>query len=124
MASYTIERLPRVSIERMSIPPAPGYPQPYGSPYGPPPDHPQATTILVLGILGLVFCQLFAPVAWFMGRKALAEIDASGGAIGGRSNVKAGYICGIIGTILMLLVVIGVVAIIVISLVVASTAPS
>ncbi len=106
------------------MPPASGYPQPYGSPYGPPPDHPQATTILVLGILGLVFCQLFAPVAWFLGRKALAEIDASGGAIGGRSNVKAGYICGVIGTILMLLVVIGVVAIIVISLVVASTSPS
>ncbi|RBO87901.1 hypothetical protein DFR74_110156 [Nocardia puris] len=124
MASYTIEGLPGVSIECMSMPPASGYPQPYGSPYGPPPDHPQATTILVLGILGLVFCQLFAPVAWFLGRKALAEIDASGGAIGGRSNVKAGYICGVIGTILMLLVVIGVVAIIVISLVVASTSPS
>ncbi|WP_225726046.1 MULTISPECIES: DUF4190 domain-containing protein [unclassified Nocardia] len=79
--------------------------QPYGYPayYQRPPDHPQTTTIMILGILGVVMCQALSPIAWVMGRRALAEIDASGGAIGGRSNVQIGYICGIIGTILLIL---------------------
>ncbi|WP_307589300.1 DUF4190 domain-containing protein [Nocardia arizonensis] len=80
-------------------PPQQPYGQPYGYGYAPPPDHPQATTILILGILSLVVCGVCGPFAWSMGNKALKEIDASGGAIGGRGNVKAGYICGIIGTI-------------------------
>ncbi|MGQ4597117.1 DUF4190 domain-containing protein [Nocardia sp. R6R-6] len=88
----------------MSYPPQPppyGYPA-YGA-YGPPPDHPQATTILILGILSLVFCQFMGPFAWVMGKRALNEIDSSGGAIGGRGNVNAGYICGIIATVLLCL---------------------
>lgn len=79
-------------------PPPPGYGMP-----GPPPNHPQSTTILVLGICGLVVCGLLAPVAWIMGNKAIAEIDASGGAIDGRGTVNAGRICGMIGTALMAL---------------------
>ncbi len=63
--------------------------------------------MLVLGILSLVLCQLLGPVAWIMGKNALKEIDASGGGIGGRGNVKVGYICGIIATVLL---VIGIVA--------------
>lgn len=63
--------------------------------------------MLVLGILSLVLCQFLGPVAWVMGKNALKEIDASGGGIGGRSNVKVGYICGIIATVLL---VIGIVA--------------
>ncbi|MEU1995834.1 DUF4190 domain-containing protein [Nocardia gamkensis] len=86
----------------MSYPPQ----QPYGYPaygaYGPQ-DHPRATTILILGILSLVLCQFIGPVAWVMGKRALNEIDASGGTIGGRGNVNAGYICGIIATALMCL---------------------
>ncbi|MEU4340073.1 DUF4190 domain-containing protein [Nocardia sp. NPDC023852] len=88
----------------MSYPPQPppyGYPA-YGA-YGAQPDHPQATTILILGILSLVLCQLVGPFAWVMGKRALNEIDASGGAIGGRGNVNAGYICGIIATVLLIL---------------------
>jgi hypothetical protein len=38
-----------------------------------------------------------------IGKRALNEIDASGGTIGGRGNVNAGYICGIIATALMCL---------------------
>ncbi|WP_280236273.1 DUF4190 domain-containing protein [Nocardia cyriacigeorgica] len=76
------------------------YPQPYG--YGAPQDHPQSTTILVLGILSLVMCGILGPFAWVMGKKALAEIDASGGMLGGRGNVKAGYICGMISSILLI----------------------
>ncbi|MCP2276342.1 DUF4190 domain-containing protein [Nocardia amikacinitolerans] len=109
----------------MSYPPPYGYPQqPYGNPYGPPPDHPQSTTILVLGILGLVLCQLCAPFAWVMGKRALDEIDASGGALGGRGNVKAGYVCGIVGTLIMLAYLVGIVAVIIISIVAANSSSS
>jgi hypothetical protein len=74
-------------------------------PYGPPVrDHPQATTILVLGILSLVVCGVLGPFAWSMGNRALREIDASQGTqapLGGRSSVNAGRICGMIATILL-----------------------
>jgi hypothetical protein len=82
-------------------PPPPGY----GAPtYGPlPPNHPQAVTILVLGILGLAACQVLGIPAWIMGNRALREIDASGGALGGRGLVQAGRVCGIVATVLILL---------------------
>ena len=86
---------------RVNYPPAQP-PYGYGYPQFRPPDHPQATTILVLGIMGF-FCGVCGPFAWVMGRRALAEIDASGGAIGGRSNVQVGYILGIVTSILFVL---------------------
>ncbi|AYF79535.1 DUF4190 domain-containing protein [Nocardia yunnanensis] len=83
---------------------APGYyPQTYFG--GPPPDHPQAVVVLILGILSLVFCQLIGPVAWVMGSRARKEIQASGGAVGGSGMVNAGWICGIIASSLMILAV-------------------
>jgi hypothetical protein len=84
----------------MSMPPPP--PQsgsPYGSPYGGY-EHPQGTTILVLGILSLVVCQLLGPVAWVMGNNAIAEIDRNPMAYTNRGTVQAGRICGIIATAL------------------------
>lgn len=73
---------------------------PYGSPspsYGPvPKEHPRATTILVLGIIGL-FCGIASIVALIMGLKARTEIDGSGGSITGRSKVQAGVILGYVG---------------------------
>jgi hypothetical protein len=81
------------------------YPPP--PPYGPPPtNHPQATTILVLGILSLVVCGLLGPFAWSMGSRALREIDASQltpSPLGGRESVNIGRICGIVGTVLLVL---------------------
>jgi hypothetical protein len=63
--------------------------------------------ILVLGILSIPCCGLFTGIpAWVMGSSTLKQIDASGGAIGGRGLVKAGYICGIVGTVLSVLGVI------------------
>ena len=94
----------------------PGYGPPYGQPpgYQPPmqyaPDHPRATTVLVLGILGIVVCGVIAPFAWAMGKQTLREIDASNGMLGGRGATNVGYILGIIGTILLglsLLLVVG-----------------
>lgn len=74
-----------------------GYP-PYW--YGPPkpPDHPEAVTILVLGILSVMVCQIIGPFAWSKGNQALEDIRASGGAIGGYNMVQAGRICGMVGT--------------------------
>ncbi|MEP6814051.1 MAG: DUF4190 domain-containing protein [Marmoricola sp.] len=80
--------------------------QPYQPPYQPQyqvlPDHPQATTVLVLGILGLVLCGVIAPFAWTMGNRVQGEIDASRGTLGGRSSANAGRIMGIIGTVLLI----------------------
>ena len=75
-----------------------GYPQP---PVQYAPDHPRATTSLILGILGLVLCQLVAPFAWRIGKRTVDEIDASQGRMGGRGSAQAGYVMGIIGTALL-----------------------
>jgi Domain of unknown function (DUF4190) len=84
------------------------YPPPYAPPvqggYGQQPEnHPNATTALVLGIVGVICCALTAPFAWVIGKKAMDEIDASGGRIGGRGSAQAGYVLGILGTVLMIL---------------------
>lgn len=83
--------------------PVNAYGQPAYPAYGGParPDHPQSTTVLVLGILGLVLCGVLAPFAWVLGGRVVREIDASGGQLGGRSSANAGRICGIIGTVLI-----------------------
>ena len=74
--------------------------------------HPQGTTILVLGILSLVICQLIGPFAWYMGNKAIKEIDGQPGRYTNRGSVQAGRICGAIATIFM---VIGLLAVIILS---------
>jgi hypothetical protein len=78
-----------------------GQQQPYGQPAYAPPDHPKATTSLILGILGIVLCSILAPFAWRIGKRTVDEIDASNGQLGGRGSAQAGYIMGIIGTILL-----------------------
>jgi hypothetical protein len=77
---------------------------PYGAPaYGGQPvrDHPQSTTILVLGIVALVLCGLAGPFAWVMGGRARREIQASGGQLGGMQQVTIGWVLGIIASVLM-----------------------
>ncbi|QYC42563.1 hypothetical protein Nocox_24800 [Nonomuraea coxensis DSM 45129] len=82
----------------MSYPP---YDPPY---YGPQQhNHPNGTTILVLGILSLVVCTFIGPFAWSMGNRALREIDESGYVFANRGHVQAGRICGIISTVLFAL---------------------
>ena len=77
---------------------APGY-QPYDRGFGPVPrEHPDATTVLVLGILGLVLCSICAPFAWSKGNNALAEIDRNPMAYSNRSTVQIGRILGIVGS--------------------------
>ena len=84
-----------------------GYPPQGQAPYAPQapvqyaPDHPKTMTVLILGIVGLVLCQVLSPFAWVMGKRTLDEIDASGGRLGGRSSTQVGYILGIIGSVLL-----------------------
>lgn len=100
-----------------------GQTQPYGqAPYGAPsygggamsPPHPSATTSMVLGICalaGMFFCVLpilLAPFAWFMGGKAVKEIDAQPGRYSGREQAQAGRIMGMIGTALLVLGLVGI----------------
>lgn len=104
----------------------PGYPPAYG--YGQqqyaPQDHPQATLILILGILGLVACQVLSPFAWIMGNRVVKEIDASQGQLGGRSTANAGRICGMVGSILLALGILFALLMIVLFLVAAGSTTS
>lgn len=97
-------------------PPPPGGNQPFSPPpvpqgYGIPPA-PQAyvpmatnpydnraTTIMVLGILGLVVCGILGIVAWVMGSNLKKEAAAAGYPEPGQA--KAGRICGIVAAGLM-----------------------
>lgn len=79
------------------------------------PDQPQAqansggtqpargTLILVLGILSIVICALLGPFAWLMGKGDLEKMDQGAMDPSGRDLTKAGMICGIIGTVLLVL---------------------
>jgi hypothetical protein len=76
------------------------------------PEATQATTILVLGILGIVVCQVLGPFAWVMGNKELAAIDAGRRPPENRGTANAGRVLGIVGTVLLALVPIIVIIII------------
>jgi uncharacterized membrane protein YjgN (DUF898 family) len=92
--------------------------------YYPPPKHPQATTVLVLGILGLVVCQVLGPFAWSMGNKAQKEMLANPGAYSGDGEINAGRILGIISTAILGLVLLFLVAMVVIGIGIFATAAS
>ncbi|WP_067899012.1 DUF4190 domain-containing protein [Nocardia vaccinii] len=75
-------------------------------PIGQPVEHPHATTVLLLGALSIFCCGALGPVAWALGKQALDQIERSGGTLGGRSQVLTGYVLGVVGTVLMVLVAI------------------
>jgi hypothetical protein len=78
-------------------PPQAGYaPQPG---YGQTP--PSGTTALVLGLLGLLLCSILAPFAWASGARARREAQAMG--LPPDGSATAGWVMGIIGTILLIL---------------------
>src|SRR4051812_4342969 len=86
----------------------PPYPPPYGGGGYPPPMYPmqgygqqmgsegEATTIFVLGLLGLLVCQILAPIALIKGQTYRSTCRAMGAAPNGLA--VAGWIMGIIGT--------------------------
>ncbi|MCW5933090.1 MAG: DUF4190 domain-containing protein [Fimbriimonadia bacterium] len=56
-----------------------------------------ATTILVLGIVGLVTgCFPLGIAAWIMGNNSLAAIDRGEGDPSQRGTINAGRICGMV----------------------------
>jgi hypothetical protein len=83
------------------------------APWGPPSDKPPppptptipvqddgvGTTVLVLGILGLVFCQLLSPVAWLMGSEHLRSCEAAN--LPPSQLAVAGRLLGMIGTMFL-----------------------
>jgi hypothetical protein len=90
----------------------PGPQQPYGG--QPAPTHGSATTALVLGILSMVVCGLLGIPAYIVGKRAEREVLASQGTLSGAGLAKAGWILGLIATILSvlaLLLVIGLFAV-------------
>ena len=111
--------MPLSSVPPSSAPPlAP--PAPTAAPAAPAyrtvaPDHPRSAIALILGILGVVACSIVAPFALVIGRGAVKEIDASGGQLGGRGMAQAGFILGIIGTVILALSLIGGVVLIIVA---------
>jgi len=57
--------------------------------------------ILVFGILGLVVCQLFGIAAWLMGNTDLEEMSVGRMDPSGRDLTKAGRICGMVATAIL-----------------------
>lgn len=72
------------------------------------PEQSQAVTILVLGILSIVVCQILGPFAWKMGSDELKAISDGRRSPEGQGMAQAGKICGIVGTVLLGMVVIGI----------------
>ena len=107
---------PAQSAGPYGAPPFAGYPPQYTAQ---PPDHPQSTLAMILGIVGLVgalfLCGVplvVSPFAWAIGRNALKEIRASQGQLGGESQARAGMIMGIIGTVLMVLALLAIIVLV------------
>jgi hypothetical protein len=113
-------------------PPVYGQQPAYGQPpYGAPqyPVHPAylaapqsdglAVGAMVTGIASMVLACAYgvgllgSPVALVLGRVSLKRIDASQGQLGGRSMAMAGFVLGIIGTVLLLLAIAFVVVVVV-----------
>ncbi|HEY5845867.1 MAG TPA: hypothetical protein VIT42_03645 [Microlunatus sp.] len=117
--------------EQTGYPPQPAYGQqpvygqqpaygvnPYQQPaYGyVPPNHPQATTAMILGIVGLTLCPFVGIAGFVMGGRVRREIDAAPGQWSGRGLATAGWVLGIISIVyaalvLAYIVVIAVVAV-------------
>ena len=86
-----------------------------------PREHPRGTLILIMGILSIVCLSILGPFAWVMGNKAIQEIDANPGAYSNRGVVNAGRICGIIGTVLLVLGILWVILVVVLGVFGAAT---
>lgn len=68
----------------------------------------RGTLVLVLGILSLVICGIvLGPIAWVMGNNDLKEIRAGRMDPTGEGTTNAGRICGMIGTILNVVCIVG-----------------
>jgi hypothetical protein len=78
------------------VAPHPGYGQPQA-------EHPQATSVLVLGILGF-FLPVVCFIAWYLGGKAKKEVEA-GAPYRFEGSIKIGYL---LGKVLSILSIVGI----------------
>ncbi|MFQ5928650.1 MAG: DUF4190 domain-containing protein [Acidobacteriota bacterium] len=69
----------------------------------------RATAALVLGILGIVCCQLLGPIAWYIGDQELKDIRRGASPAKDEGVAKAGMILGIISTVLLALAILWIV---------------
>jgi hypothetical protein len=82
----------------------------------PPPGHnpvaavaeSKGTTALVLGLLGLLLCAIFSPFAWYLGLQAKRLSERNG--LPPNGTASAGMVLGIIGTVILGLGVLGIMA--------------
>ena len=74
--------------------------------YGPPPNHPQAVTAFVLGLVGMVVCTPVGIGGLVLGGRVRKEIDAAPGQYSGRGLATAGWVLGIISVVLLVLAVV------------------
>jgi uncharacterized Tic20 family protein len=86
------------------------------------PEASQATLALILGIVGLLFLQILSPFAWWLGGKEKKAIDAGRRDPVNRGQAVAGWVLGIIGTILLILGVVIVVIVVIAAIAAAGTA--
>lgn len=63
--------------------------------------------VLTLGILGLILCTPLAPIAWSMGASDLLAMRTGRMDPSGMGVTQAGYVCGIIGTVLLVVELLG-----------------
>jgi len=66
----------------------------------------RGTVILVLGILGLLVCQVCSIIAWVLANADLKKMAAGQMDPAGHGMTHAGKICGIVGVILAVVTVI------------------
>lgn len=73
-----------------------GVPTPYG--FDARPEHPDATLVLVLGVLAL-FTVVTAPFAWYYGSRARGHMAASPGRWSPSTSLTVGWVLGIVVTL-------------------------
>lgn len=64
------------------------------------PSHPKATSVLILGILGIICCGFLSPAAWIMASSAYKGVNL--GQYAESKSLKIGRILGVSGTVLFL----------------------
>ena len=68
------------------------------TPYATGETHPSGMAVLVIGIASLICCMPAGIVAWILGNRVLAEMDAQPGRYGNRTITQVGRVLGMVAT--------------------------
>lgn len=99
--TQVVQQYQQYPVADPTPPPALVYapPQPYG--YAPLREHPSSVPSLVLGLVGLFLWIPFAsPIAWYLGARGRRDLAENPGRWRSSGTLTAGYVLGIIGTLL------------------------